>query len=291
MNRIGSVLVVPVLAIAGLVATARARAQDSPEHTQYRALLQEFQKTARGLYEATTDEQRSAVATRMAELSPRVLAWAESNAGDPLALDSLVQVVVQEIWLANNTAWPGRPGESLEDRAIALMLQHHIGSDRLAEGCTRMCYGFGRQCEAFLRAVLERSPHRDVQGVACLRLAQFLNSRLRRLDVLALRPEMAARHERLFGKDYLEELRRQDRAAAMKEIETIFERAASAFRDTKLPYDQNVGATADSELHEIRHLSIGKQALELEGQDQDGEAVKLSDYRGKVVLLYFWSEY
>ncbi|HZN37175.1 MAG TPA: redoxin domain-containing protein [Planctomycetota bacterium] len=290
MNRIGSVLVVPVLAIAGLIATARARAQDSPEHTQYRALLQEFQKTARGLYEATTDEQRSAVTIRMAELSPRVLAWAESNAGDPLALDGLVQVVVQEIWLENNTAYPG-PQRNLEDRAIAILLQHHIGSDRLAEGCTRMCYGFGRQCEGFLRTVLERSPHRDVQGLACLRLAQFLNGRLRRLDLLALRPEMAARYEHLFGKDYLEELRRQDRAPAMKQIEAIFERAAREFRDTKLPYDQNVGETADSELHEIRHLSIGKQALELQGQDQDGEAIKLSDYRGKVVLLYFWSEY
>ena len=291
MNRIGSALVVPVLAMAGLVATVRAQGQDSDQRTQYRALLQEFQKTARGLYEATTDEQRSAVATRMAELSPRFLAWAESNADDPMALDGLVQVVVQEIWLANNTAYPGRPGQSLEDRAITLLLQRHIGSDRLAEGCTRMCYGFGRQCEAFLRTVLERSPHRDVQGLACLRLAQFLNGRLRRLDLLALRPEMAARYERLFGKDYLEELRRQDRAAAMNEVETVFERAASALRDTKLPYDRNVGETADSELHEIRHLSIGKQALELEGLDQDGEAIKLSDYRGKVVLLYFWSEY
>ena len=102
---------------------------------------------------------------------------------------------------------------------------------------------------------------------------------------------MAARYERLFGKDYLEELRRQDPAAAVQEIEAIFTRAASEFGDTKLPYDRKVGETANSELHEIRHLSIGKQALELEGLDQDGEAIKLSDYRGKVVLLYFWSEY
>ncbi|MBI2808576.1 MAG: redoxin domain-containing protein [Planctomycetes bacterium] len=31
-------------------------------------------------------------------------------------------------------------------------------------------------------------------------------------------------------------------------------------------------------------------AQEIEGQDQDGKHFKLSDYRGKVVLLYFWSE-
>jgi peroxiredoxin len=29
----------------------------------------------------------------------------------------------------------------------------------------------------------------------------------------------------------------------------------------------------------------------MEGLDQDGRQFNLSDYRGKVVLLYFWSEY
>ena len=59
----------------------------------------------------------------------------------------------------------------------------------------------------------------------------------------------------------------------------------------KLPYGDKVGELAKTELFEIRHLSVGKQALEIEGQDQDGKRFKLSDYRGKVVLLYFWSEY
>ena len=59
----------------------------------------------------------------------------------------------------------------------------------------------------------------------------------------------------------------------------------------KLPYSGTVGEQAKTELHEIRHLSVGKQAQEIEGEDQDGKRFKLSDYRGKVVLLYFWSEY
>ena len=32
-------------------------------------------------------------------------------------------------------------------------------------------------------------------------------------------------------------------------------------------------------------------ALEIEAEDQEGVRFNLSDYRGKVVLLYFWSEY
>ena len=35
---------------------------------------------------------------------------------------------------------------------------------------------------------------------------------------------------------------------------------------------------------------VGKQAPDIEGEDQDGKHFKLSDYRGKVVLLYFWND-
>jgi cytochrome oxidase Cu insertion factor (SCO1/SenC/PrrC family) len=48
---------------------------------------------------------------------------------------------------------------------------------------------------------------------------------------------------------------------------------------------------ARSELFEIRYLGVGREAPEIEGEDQDGRRFKLSDYRGKVVLLDFWSEY
>ena len=40
-----------------------------------------------------------------------------------------------------------------------------------------------------------------------------------------------------------------------------------------------------------RFLSVGKSAPDIEGDDQDGKSFKLSNYRGKVVLLYFWQEY
>ena len=39
------------------------------------------------------------------------------------------------------------------------------------------------------------------------------------------------------------------------------------------------------------HLAVGKEAPDIEGVDQDGKTPKLSEYRGKVVLLDFWSEY
>jgi thiol-disulfide isomerase/thioredoxin len=50
-----------------------------------------------------------------------------------------------------------------------------------------------------------------------------------------------------------------------------------------------VGEEARGELFEIQHLGIGQVAPEIEGRDLDGAPLKLSDYRGKVVLLVFWA--
>jgi len=52
-----------------------------------------------------------------------------------------------------------------------------------------------------------------------------------------------------------------------------------------------VGTKAKSELFDLRHLTVGKAAPDVEGEDQDGKKFKLSDYKGKVVLLDFWSQY
>jgi peroxiredoxin len=38
-------------------------------------------------------------------------------------------------------------------------------------------------------------------------------------------------------------------------------------------------------------VSVGQPAPEIEGKDQDGKPMKLSDYRGKVVLLDFWASW
>ena len=66
---------------------------------------------------------------------------------------------------------------------------------------------------------MEKSPHRDVQALACLRSAQFLDGRLKRLDLVKEQPDMAKRYEGLFGKDYLDGLLRQHRPKAVKEVE------------------------------------------------------------------------
>ena len=43
--------------------------------------------------------------------------------------------------------------------------------------------------------------------------------------------------------------------------------------------------------HDLEDLAIGKVAPEIEGTDVNGMPFKLSDYRGRVVLLDFWGDW
>jgi hypothetical protein len=255
---------------------------------QYGALLKEFGKAANANWKATTDEEKKQAAARVEPLPLRLLELAEKNPNEPWTLDALTHVITMEYWLDNYSSHPGWGKDSRQARAIAILLRDFVQSDKLGETCKRSQFGFRKDCETFLRTVLEKNPHRLVQGQACLGLALFLNGRLNRLDLLKNQPAENRRYEGLYGKDYLDVLRQQDRDKAVAEVEAVFEQAGQKYGDVKLSYGGTVGDNAKKELFAIRHLAVGKEATDIEGPDQNGVRFKLSDYRGKVVLLYFW---
>ena len=55
--------------------------------------------------------------------------------------------------------------------------------------------------------------------------------------------------------------------------------------------DGVMGDFAKKTLFALRHLSVGKQAPEITGDDIDGRGLKLSAFRGKVVMLSFWGHW
>ncbi len=306
MDRMAGGILILVLTISVAAAQDKGGDKSGTPAERYKALVKEFNETAYKNWQATSDEERKLIVARIENLPLRLLDLVEEHPNDPIALDALTQVVTQEYWLDNYSSHPGWGKESRQARAIAILLRDHIQSDKLGETCKRVHFGFRQECETFLRTVLEKSPHREVRAAACLRLAQFLKYRWLRLDLLEEQPEMARRYEGLYGKEYIVQLRTlwpvSDRAAEfgevgdlrrarIAEIEAIFEQAIKQYGDVKLPFGGTVGETAGAELYEIRYLSVGKVAPEIEGEDQNGERFKLSDYRGKVMLLYFWQQH
>lgn len=73
-------------------------------------------------------------------------------------------------------------------------------------------------------------------------------------------------------------LERDDSAGAIADLEKV----------KGLTKDEDMLEEAAEALVEVKKLAVGSPAPEIEGVDVDGVAFKLSDYRGKVVLLDFW---
>ncbi|MCA8975108.1 MAG: redoxin domain-containing protein [Planctomycetes bacterium] len=70
----------------------------------------------------------------------------------------------------------------------------------------------------------------------------------------------------------------EERAAAQKDLESV----------AGVTEDADLRAEAEDALFEVRHLQVGCEAPDIAGKDVDGVEFKLSDYRGKAVLLDFW---
>jgi len=151
------VLVVTALLLGLSAAKSADESQDKPATPaeQYQALLKEFNEAARVAHlEAKSDDERNEAIARIDKLSPRFLGLAATNPKDPIALDALVQVVNLEMYLQSNTSHAGRGNDSLEGKAVAILLRDHIRSDKLGEACRRMSYSFSKEGETFLRTVL-----------------------------------------------------------------------------------------------------------------------------------------
>src|SRR5262249_46109349 len=140
--------------------------------------------------------------------------------------------------------------------------------DRIAQLCQALSYSIDEVSETLLRTLLAKDSRREVQGLASLTLAQVLK---RRLEMTPTMGEATASQVRT-------------------ESEKLLRRASDQFGDVKLAAGGTVGDKARLELDDILHLAVSKVAPEIEGEDQDGKKFKLSDYRGKVVLLDFWHE-
>jgi hypothetical protein len=138
--------------------------------------------------------------------------------------------------------------------ALAILAKDHVTSDKIGPVCRMVVYTSPPEvAKPFLAAVLEKNPDRGTRAAACLSLAQM---------------------------------------ARGAETEELFERVKKEFGDVKTGNgERTYGDVAEGHLFEIRNLAIGKVAPDIEGEDIDGKKFKLSDYRGKVVVIDFWGNW
>jgi hypothetical protein len=153
------------------------------------------------------------------------------------------------------------PSGPTADKAVEILFQDH--KEQLPSLYQSVRYARFGAAEKFLRTGLEKATEHKDQGQITFALAQFLKNKTQN-------PKLS--------KEELEKLN--------KEVEELFDRIVKKFADVG-----TYAKDAERELFEIRNLSVGKVVPEIEGEDIDGKKIKLSDYRGKVVMLDFWGHW
>jgi hypothetical protein len=103
---------------------------------------------------------------------------------------------------------------------------------------------------------------------------------------------MAKRYERFIGKEAAEKLAKADPDKLSKEAESYYERLAKDFANVPDGRGDTMNKLAERKIESLRNpILVGKPAPEIVAEDVDGKKFKLSDYRGKVVMLDFWGHW
>ena len=166
-----------------------------------------------------------------------------------------------------------KPSELLE--LVSAIVENHAANKKISAVMPPLQMlanipGEADQAFKLLETIAEKNPEKSVQASAIYSVADFYKNK----------------SEPRGGK-----APSADAEELAKKAELGFERLEKDYADVIQFRDRTYGALAKSTLFELRHLRVGKTAPEVEGEDVDGVKFKLTDYRGKVVMLDFWGHW
>ena len=199
----------------------------------------------------------------MDAFTKRFRALADANPKTPVAAQALEWIV------QNNRQTPAAHA------AVEKLLDEHGASAELGRACIALRYDDDAQVEQLLERARKESSSAAVRGKATYALAQYLLLSIERKD--AGGPQNASASS--------------GRNDPGQRAEALLEEVVRTYPNEELNSNRKLGDAAQAALFERRELAIGKIAPEIEGEDLDGVKFKLSDYRGKVVVLDFWGNW
>ena len=176
------------------------------------------------------------------------------------------------------------------DRALVLLATHHAAAVNVDEIFIYIGNNPSLQVGAFYRQVVAANKNPAVLGKAHFRLGIYLMRQLEISREVQAKPEAREKYDLFYGKDLTTYLLAMNHAQNRKEALQHFVVIKQKYASVKT-YQGQLGPLANIEEFKLAHLSVGGVVPEIIGQDVFGKPLKLSDFRGKIVLLDFWGDW
>jgi thiol-disulfide isomerase/thioredoxin len=250
---------------AALIQVPMLRADDKPAEKsasrtdQVNAIKNDYMKAQQDWFNSyrnakTEDDKKEVLKKRptATEYVKRAQKMVADNAKDDAAFDALSFIAQQ--------------GGADGSQAFKTLAENFASNPKIWQDCLMA----GQRNETkFLETVLEKNSDKKAKGMACYALGNSYHSQA---------GESA------------------EKAASLdQKAEQYLARVEKEFADVELrpAFNKNpamtLGNMAKRVLFEIRNLGIGKTSPEVVSHNLDDKEVKLSDYRGKILILDFWA--
>jgi peroxiredoxin len=234
-------------------------------YDELRSLAQQHKQLSEAEYNKKVVDANQKYNGYLRPAADQLMALIKSNRTDPDVLDGL-------ILLQGDMSY----SLGVDPLLVEIVLKDQLKSPKMGRLCYLMqYYNNDKVTETILKTVVEKHPLHEVRGQATYALGEYYRQTARDDWGRPMTPEQTA----------------SLLASAAKNFEDVIKN----FGDVKSPDEkENLGeraATALTRVKNIPILRVGKTAPDVSGEDLDGRLTKLSDYRGKVVVLVYWGSW
>ncbi len=255
---------------------------------------------ANAAYEKATDRDQSeklwsAYTQTNDAMIPRVIEGVRQYPNSPLAFGLLE-------WVVTNGRISARTLRPYGLQAMELLREHYTSETNISEICRQLAVSgdpLDRATVEFLQIASTNNPNRAARGYATFALARLTKQKAEDLVYVQVEPLSTNAAAQKARAEFLEKMKGEHPEAVFNQAEQLFEAVTKNYSDVpnfaagpglRKP-EPTLGKQASIELYEVRYLTAGKSAPEIQGEDIDGHKLKLSDSRGKVVVISFWASW
>jgi thiol-disulfide isomerase/thioredoxin len=204
-------------------------------------------------------------------------------------------------WIVTNGRISVRSLRPFGNQSLEFLRDYHTTNSGIGEICRHLGERWDSMDETaieFLRIASKKNPDRNARGYATFALGQMLKGRAEALAFFPFSPPLTNQWWLQANAAYQEEVKKSGANTLFARAQQRFETVMAQYADCPIQTRHGLrnpkatlGKEAKVELYELNYLEPGKMVPEISGGDLDGKHLKLSRYRGDVVVLSFWASW